>query len=172
MILSFIVAMDEKGGIGKDNRIPWRLSADLKLFKTVTMGHTLLMGRKTFESVGKILPGRVSIVLSRNEKQPAPGAIMARSFCEAVQLAEANGEKELFIIGGGEVFHEALPLADQIYLTRVHVILQCDVYFPEEDWERWVVLEQGFHPQDEKNEFPFTFSRRLKRSNSGGPNHA
>ena len=156
MIISLIAAVDECGGIGKNNRLPWRLSADLQRFKTLTMGHHLIVGRKTYESIGRLLPGRTMIVVTRNPAFGEEGILVAESFQQAFDLAEARREEEVFVIGGAEIFRETLPLADRLYLTRVHACLPVDVYFPPVNLEEWVAVESQYHPADEKNEFSFT----------------
>jgi dihydrofolate reductase len=162
--------MDEKQGIGHKGMLPWRLSDDLKRFKRLTMGHHLIMGRKTFESVGKTLPGRTTIVVSR---QPAPptllphpagggkkggaGLLFASSLERALDLARAFGENEAFICGGGEIYTLALPTADRIYLTVVHTTAEADVFFPELEFSAWREIESTYHTADEKNQYPFTW---------------
>jgi len=158
VIVSIIVAMDEAGGIGKNGGLSWHLSADLKNFKAVTMGHHLIVGRKTYESIGKALPGRTTIIVTRKRDFRAEGCLLAYSLEEALALAGQRGEKEVFIGGGGEIFTLALPLAQQIYLTRVHTRAECDVFFPQVDWEEWQEGERLEHGADDKNEYPFTFS--------------
>jgi dihydrofolate reductase len=168
LIVSLIVALDEDGGIGKKGGLPWRLSADLKNFKSLTMGHYLILGRKTYESIGRSLPGRRMVVVTRKKDFTAPGCLVAHSLADALSLAEKSGEDEVFIGGGGEIFTQALPLAERIYLTRVHTRASCDVFFPELDGEEWQEIERKEHPADEKNECAFTFYRldrvhRLKK---------
>jgi dihydrofolate reductase len=167
LILSLIAAVDERGGIGKDNRLPWRLSADLMRFKALTMGHHLIMGRKTYASIGRVLPGRTTIVLTRNPYFAAEGVLVAAFLQQAIELAEERGEQEAFIIGGAEVFRESLPLADRLYLTRVHASLPADVFFPEIDPEEWALVESQFHPADENNEYPFTYYFYKRREPAG-----
>ena len=157
MIVSLLVAMDEGRGIGKEGKIPWRLSADLRRFKALTMGHHILMGRKTYESIGRPLPGRTSIVITRNPDYQAEGCLVALSLEEALRLAEAGDEDEAFVIGGGEIFALALPLANRIYLTRVHTRKECDVFFPTIDLSEWTELERVEQSVNEKNQFPFTY---------------
>ncbi|HJV66075.1 MAG TPA: dihydrofolate reductase [Geomonas sp.] len=128
MIISLIAAMSEERVIGRDGKLPWQIPADLTRFKTITIGHTVLMGRKTFQSIGHPLPGRRNIVLSRTVKQ-IEGCEIARSLQEGISAAE--GEEELFICGGQEIFREALPFCQRIYLTIVHASFQGDVYFPQ-----------------------------------------
>lgn len=163
MIVSLIAALDLRDGIGKRGRLPWHLRADLKLFKMITMGRHILMGRKTYVSIGRGLPGRTTIILTRNEKFSAPGCLLATSFGAGMRLAQERGETELFVIGGGEVFKEALPFASQIYLTRVNVDAGCDVFFPEVDWSGWIELERRHYPQDDENDHSFDFVRFQRR---------
>lgn len=167
MIVSLLVAMDEQRGIGVDGRLPWHLSDDLKRFKALSMGHHLIMGRKTWESIGRPLPGRVTIVVTRNPNYTAEGCLVAHSLEEALALAQAGGEDEIFVIGGGEIFAQALPLADRIYLTRVHTTSAVDVSFPEFDLEDWNAVESSEHPADGKNDFPTTF-QVLERAGGRG----
>jgi dihydrofolate reductase len=157
VIVSLLVAADEDGGIGVVNRLPWRLSSDLKKFKALTMGHHLIMGRKTYESIGRALPGRTSIVITRNPDYQAEGVIIAHSLPEALEIAQDAGEEEAFVIGGGEIFFQALTIAHRIYLTRVHATVKADVFFPVLDLEEWEQKHSEFQAPDEKNEFPFTF---------------
>ena len=157
MIVSLIAAMDEARGIGIDNRLPWRLSADLKRFKNLTMGHHIVVGRKTFESIGSPLPGRRTIVLTHRAGFTAPGCLVAGSLEEALTLARKNGESETFICGGARVFEEALPIADRFYLTLVHARVGADTFFPEWQEDCWVEQEVSHHDADEKNQYPLTF---------------
>ena len=148
MIVSLIVAMEEGRGIGRDNRVPWHLGDDLYIFKKSTLGHHLVMGRKTYESIGRPLPGRKMIVLSRQADFTAPGILHAASLEEALQIARQAQDDEVFIIGGGEVFTQALPLARRIYLTQVHGRIACDTFFPEIDLTDWKVRRECFQPKD------------------------
>ena len=157
MIVSLIVAMDEEGGIGKKGELPWRLSADLKHFKKLTWGHHLVMGRKTFESIGRALPGRTSIIITRNTQFTARGCLIAYSLDAALALADKHGDQEAFVVGGVQIFAQALPKANRLYLTRVHARRGCDVYFPPLKLEDWRLVEQIEHPADESNEYDFTF---------------
>lgn len=128
MIISMVAAMSENRAIGRGGKLPWNIPADLARFKALTTGHVVVMGRKTYESIGHPLPGRTNIVLSR-EKTAITGCLVAASFQEAFELAA--GEEEIFVIGGGELFREALPLAHRVYLTIVHCDYQGDTFFPE-----------------------------------------
>ena len=168
MIKSLLVAADEKNGIGKDGKLPWHLGADLKLFKRLTMGHHILMGRKTYESIGRPLPGRETLILTRSRDYPVPGATIVASLDEGIRISEERGEIELFIIGGGQVFAQALPLADRIYLTRVHTNAESQVFFPELKSEDWVEVEGSDHLADDENDFGFHFSR-LEKSPANRP---
>ena len=157
MIVSIIVAMDRRGGIGKDNRLPWRLSSDLKRFKELTMGHHVILGRKTFESIGRPLPGRKMIVLTRNPQYKPEGCIVAGSVDEALEIAGSAGETEAFVCGGSEIYRSALPLADRIYLTAIDAEVQADTFFPNFDRSDWLAKQAGRQEADEKNQYSFSF---------------
>ena len=154
--------MDEEGGIAKDGRIPWHLSADLKRFKALTMDHHMIMGRKTCESIGRALPGRTSIVLTRAEDYQFPGCMVVSSLDDALDLAENQGESEVFVIGGREVYIQSLHMADCIYLTRVHAIVGCDVFFPKLNMDLWKDVAPVIQIQDELSSYSFSF-RVLER---------
>jgi dihydrofolate reductase len=140
---SLIVAMDRQRVIGNEGRLPWHLSADLQRFKRRTMGHHIIMGRRTWESIGRLLPGRVSIVITRNPRFAAPGALLANSLSEALALASADNEP--FVIGGEQVFRAALPLARRIYLTQVLGEFPGDVWFPELSAQEWKQVHSEHH---------------------------
>ncbi|HXG95349.1 MAG TPA: dihydrofolate reductase [Blastocatellia bacterium] len=163
MKVSIIVAMDERRGIGRAGALPWRLSSDLKNFKQLTMGHHIIVGRKTFESIGKPLPGRTTIIVTRNESYRPEGCLIARSVEEAINLARARGEIEAFICGGAEIYARALALADRIYLTLVHAEVAADTFFPEWNRDEWIELESAGHAADEKNQYPFTFKVLVRK---------
>ena len=158
MRLAIIVAMARNRVIGRGGQLPWRLSADLKRFKSLTMGHHLIMGRKTFESIGRPLPGRTSIVLTRQTRtQPhVPAVRTASSLDEAFELA--RGDEELFVVGGAEIYALAVPLAGRLYVTWVDADIEGDTFFPEFDWQRWQLVSEESHPADAKNEHPFRFA--------------
>ena len=152
--VSLVVAVSENGVIGIDNRLPWRIPGDLARFKRITMGNTLVMGRKTFESIGKALPGRTSVVLTRDPSWKAPeGVVVAHGVDEA--MARAPGP-EIFVIGGGEIYDLLLPSADRIYLTRVHERVQGDTYFASPDGEQWT-LESSVPGEAQGSVPPHTF---------------
>jgi len=164
VIVSFILAMDAGRGIGQGGVLPWRLSTDMKRFKNLTMGHHLIMGRVTYESIGRPLPGRIMIVISRKPDFYAPGCLIVHSIDEALHLADTRGETEAFIIGGGEIFSQSMSYADRLHLTEVHTILPCDTFFPEIDLNNWQEIERSYQPSDSNNEYPSTY-RLLNRPN-------
>lgn len=155
MIISIIVAMDKKGVIGHKGDLPWRLSADLKHFKAITMGKPLIMGRKTYESIGRPLPGRKNIVVTHSQAFTATGCTVVHSLEEAFQVA---GEvDEVMIMGGSGIYDQSLARAERLYLTEVHADVEGDVYFPDFDKNVWKELEREEHNADEKNEFDYSF---------------
>lgn len=157
MIISLIVAMDEKRGIGKAGKLPWRLSADLRRFRELTMGHHLIVGRKTFESIGKPLPGRPMIVVTRDSTFKPEGCYVAGSVENALSRAAAHGETEAFVIGGAEIYAQTLDVANRLYLTQVHAEVDADTFFPELNHEEWTAAQKSFQPADDKNQYPSTF---------------
>lgn len=157
MIVSLIVAIDEQRGIGKNGALPWRLSSDLRRFRELTMGHHLIVGRKTFDSIGRVLPGRQMIVVSRNALFAAEGILKTGSVREAFELAEQRGETEAFIIGGAEIYSQTLDLADRIYLTKVHATVEADTFFPNFNASDWREARTESHPADDKNQYQTTF---------------
>ena len=163
MIISLIVAAPENNVIGKNNDLPWRLPDDMKFFVRTTKGHHILTGRKNLQSFGKLLPNRTNIVLTRDKNFEFEGAIIFHELEQAIAYAEKNGESELMIIGGGEIYRQALPQADRIYLTRVHTEIEGDVFFPELNEDKWKLVSEDFHPKDEKHSYSFTF-RTYERS--------
>ena len=156
MRVSLIVAMERNGVIGRDGDLPWHLSADLRRFKQLTMGHHIIMGRKTFESIGRLLPGRTSVVVTRQSDFAAPGAVITHSLHEAV--AAAGNDEEAFIIGGAEIYQQALELVDRIYLTEVDADVPGDARFPEFDRSQWSVTDRTEYPADDRNDHPHTFT--------------
>ncbi len=160
-ILSIVVAFAENWAIGKDNQLLWHLPNDLKYFKNLTTGHSIIMGRKTYESIGRALPNRRNIVITQQKEWTAPGIEVANSLEQALALTEK--EKEVFIIGGGKVYAQALNIAQKIYATRVHALFEADTFFPEiseKDWE--ITQQQGFKP-DEKNPYAYSIQTLERR---------
>ena len=171
MIISLLVAMDEKRGTGKDGKLPWRLSSDLKRFRELTMGHHIIVGRKTFESIGKPLPGRRTIVVTRNPELRPEGCQVAASVEAAIAAARMNGETEAFVIGGADIYKQALDLADRIYLTQVHAEVDANTFFPEFNTDQWTECAVDRYPADDKNQHAFTF-RILERNRDRTSNQA
>ena len=157
MLISIIVAASENGAIGKDNQLLWRLPEDLKRFKRLTLNHTMIMGRKTFESIGKPLPGRTSIVITRQQDFQPEGVIVVDSLEQAIKEAENRGDNETFVIGGGEIYKQALSLSDRIYLTKVHTKMEGDTFFNIPNETEWTEISQIHFPSDEKHQFSFDF---------------
>ncbi len=149
MDIAIIVAMTPQGLIGKDNQIPWHLPADLQRFKKITMSHPIIMGRKTFESLPGLLPGRQHIVLTRNSDYAAEGCIVVTNWAQIEILV--NGKA--FVIGGADIYNYALPIAKHLYTTIVHAELEGDTYFPAWNKEEWQEVEREFRGKDNKNKF-------------------
>ncbi|MCF0223316.1 MAG: dihydrofolate reductase [Fibrobacter sp.] len=156
MLVSAIVAVSENNVIGREGHLPWHLSADLRRFKAITTGHSIVLGRKNYEDIGRPLPNRVNYVLSRNPAFAAPGCVVCNSLDHALNAAEAAGESECFIIGGAEIYRLSMPLVKKMYVTRVLAQVQGDVFFPE--WgEGWVRTREETFPADEKNDYGTSF---------------
>lgn len=160
MNINLIVAIDERNGIGKNNLLPWHLPADLKHFKTITTGHPIIMGRKTFDSIGKALPNRRNIVISRQSGLVIPGAELCSSLNDAIELCK--DEKDVFVIGGAQIFEQALPLANVLYLTIIHQDFDADVFFPVINMNEWTEQEKILHEPDEKNLYSYSFIKYKK----------
>lgn len=157
MRVSLIAAVADNDVIGRAGDLPWRLPADLKRFRRLTMGHHLIVGRKTWQSIGKPLPGRRILVLTRAEAVDPPGADPCRSLEEALARARAAGDVETFVAGGAQVYRLALPLADRLYLTRVHARPEGDVRFPPFDAGRWRLIERSEQPADARHAYRLSF---------------
>ena len=167
MRISAIVAVAQNHAIGKDNRIPWHLPADLAYFKRTTLGHHVLMGRNSFRSIGRPLPQRTNVVITRDRNFSAEGVWVAHSLEEALGMAYDNGETEVFIIGGGEIYRESADLWDRVYLTEVALTPEADVFFPALDPAEWREAWREPHEPDEKNAVAYTF-RILERITEEG----
>jgi len=160
MIISIIVAVSENDVIGKDNTLIWHLPADMKYFKEKTSGYCIITGRKNYESLPekfRPLPNRTNIVITRQKDYDAPGAIVVSSLEIAIQKAKEIETNEIFIIGGGEIFNQSLPMTDRIYLTKIHEHFQGDVYFPKLNSDEWEEVDRQDHQIDEKNKYPYSF---------------
>jgi len=155
MKVSLIVAMAENRVIGLNNQLPWRLSADLQHFKALTMGKPIVMGRKTWESIERPLPGRTNIVVTRDVGYQAEGCVVVHSVDQALEVAE--GSDEVMVIGGANLYQQLLDRADRLYLTLVRADIEGDTWFPEFDIEQWQESERESHSRDEKNEFDYEF---------------
>ncbi len=162
MTISAIVAVAHDNIIGHDNEIPWYLPADLAYFKRTTMGHPIIMGRNTFHSIGRPLPKRTNIVVTRDPFFRADGIVVAHSLREAIDLAFEAGADEVFIIGGGQIYAQSLDLWDKVYLTEVDLAVPGTVRFPELDAAEWRETWSEAHVADEKNEYNYVF-RVLER---------
>lgn len=152
---AIIVATDEQGLIGKDNDLPWKLSADLQYFRRVTMGKPLIMGRNTHESIGRALPGRKNIIVTKNEAYKADGCTIVNSISDALLACEQV--EEVMIMGGASLYEQLLPTADKLYLTRVHASLEGDTWFPEWQKNEWTELSREDHSADDKNDYNYSF---------------
>lgn len=165
MTVSIIAAVATNNVIGRDNQLPWHMPADLKRFKQLTSGHHLLMGRRTFESVGTPLPGRITVVITRSPDYAPSGVAVARSLDEAIAKAEAAGDQEIFIGGGTEVFTQALHRANRLYLTRIHGEPDGDTFFPEfDDVNEWQLVDSEHYEADERNPYPYSFLTYERKS--------
>ena len=157
MLISAIVACANHRIIGKDNQMPWYLPVDLAYFKRTTLDHHVIMGRNSLVSMGRPLPKRTNIVVTRDPFFIASGCVIAHSIAEAVQIAEQNGETEAFILGGGEIFRQSVDLWDRLYLTEIDLDTEGDVFFPELDWSTWRLVSEQKHEKDDKNAFDCIF---------------
>jgi dihydrofolate reductase len=155
MRISLIAAVSSNGVIGRGGKLPWHLSADLRRFKQLTMGHPIIMGRKTYESIGRPLPGRTTIVVSRQPDFHPTGVYVARSLPNALQ--QASSSDEAFVVGGAQIYAAALPTADRLYLTEVEADVDGDTFFPALDQTAWQLVEQSDHPADDRNSFACRF---------------
>ncbi len=163
MKLSMIVALDRNRGIGQGNAMPWHLPDDFKHFKALTLGKPILMGRKTAESIGRVLPGRTNLVLTRSGQVPFEGMRAVASLDEAKAIAEGEGASELCIIGGGEIFRQLLDQASDLYLTWVDADVPADTHFPEVDPAVWQETSSEPHPADARHAYAFRFVHYVRR---------
>jgi dihydrofolate reductase len=156
-MLSHIVAASENNIIGTDNGLPWKLSGDFRYFKNKTWGMPVIMGRNTFESMEKDLPGRINIVVTKKTNWHPENVFIVHNISDAIDKAKESDVKEIFIIGGGKIFKETINIVDRIYLTRVHAQVEGDTSYPEIDTSVWKIVSAEDHPADEKNNFSYTF---------------
>ena len=155
MKLAIIVATDESGLIGKNNDLPWKLSADLQYFRRITMGKPLIMGRNTHESIGRALPGRKNIVVTKNKQFQAKDCCVVHSVTQAIEAC--NGAEEVMVMGGASLYKQLLPQADRLYLTRVHASLDGDTWFPNWQLSEWREISREDHLADDKNDHDYSF---------------
>ena len=153
--ITLIAAAAENNALGKDNDLVWHLPDDFKRFKRLTTGHYIIMGRKTFESFPKPLPNRIHVVITRQKDYQADGAIIVHSLEDALQAAKDDPQP--FVIGGGEIYNQALDIADKIELTRVHGTFEADTFFPEFDKDQWKLISSEHHDKDERHAYSFTY---------------
>lgn len=159
--LALIVAAAENGVIGRNNALPWHLPEDLRYFKRLTMGKPIIMGRKTFASIGKPLPGRTNIVITRNPVFRAEGVKVVSSLAAALELAQhvalVDGAEEAVVIGGAEIYRAALPQADRLYLTEVHAVVEGDAVLPDIDWNKWLEVSREHHAAQAPGQYDYSF---------------
>lgn len=156
MIISLVVAAAQNNAIGKNGQMPWHLAGDMKYFKNITWGMPVIMGRKTFESLGTPLPGRKNIVITRQDLR-ADGIVIVKNLDDALFVANETDAKEVFVIGGGEIYRLAFEKAKRIYLTRVKGEPEGDTFFPELDRKDWYLVSEEDHDADEKNNYGYSF---------------
>lgn len=165
MIISLIAACSTNRVIGVDNDLPWRVPADMRFFMRTTKGHYVIMGRKTFESLGVPLKNRTNIVVTRDPFFIASGVMVTHSIAEAIDLAIDGDESEAFVIGGGEIYRQSMDLADKIYLTEIDTVIEDgDAFFPEIDPGKWDLVSEDPHDADDKNEFAYNFKTFIKKT--------
>lgn len=160
-MIILIAAVAENNALGKDNQLVWHLPNDFKRFKTLTSGHHIIMGRKTFESFPKPLPNRTHIIITRQKNYNYEGCLIASSIEKAIEMAPKN--EDVFVIGGGEIYKQSIEIADKIEITKVHATFEADTYFPEIDLKKWNLVFEEHHKKDDKHNIDFTFQTYLKR---------
>lgn len=160
-MIIMIAAAGENNALGKDNDLVWHLPDDFKRFKNLTSGHFIIMGRKTFESFPKLLPNRTHVIITRQKNYHPKDCIVVSSLKKAIKIAPKN--ENVFIIGGGQIYQQAISIADKIELTRVHGDFEADTFFPEIDLKEWMLKGEEFHPKDEKHNFSFTYQTFLRK---------
>jgi len=157
MMISIVVAVSQNNVIGNDNKLPWHLPADFKYFKKLTTGHPIIMGRSTYESIGKALPGRTNIIVTRQKDYPADGCIVVSDLKAAFDVAAKENPEEIFVIGGGEIIRQSLVWADKIYITRIFHNFDGDTFFPQLSDDDWKLTSEERHLPDQKNRYAYAF---------------
>jgi dihydrofolate reductase len=160
-MITLIAAVAENNALGKDNQLLWHLPDDFKRFKSITTGHHIIMGRKTFESFPNPLPNRTHIIISRQENYQPEGCIVVDSLPKAIAACPVG--EEVFIIGGGEIYKQAIAVADKLDITKVHHLFEADTFFPEIMESEWKLTSSEFHPKNEKHLFDFSFQTFLRK---------
>lgn len=160
-MITVIAAVAENNALGKENQLLWHLPDDFKRFKTLTSGHYIIMGRKTFESFPKPLPNRTHVIISRQANYHPEGCIVVNSLEQAIEACPKT--EDVFIIGGGEIYRQSIAVADKLDLTKVHANFEADTYFPEVDLSQWQLVFEEYHPKDERHDFAFTFQTYLRK---------
>lgn len=160
-MITIIAAVADNNALGKNNELLWHLPNDFKRFKSITTGHYIIMGRKTFESFPKPLPNRTHVIITRQKNYSYDGCIIVDSLQNA--LATCSKEKEVFIIGGGEIYKQSIEIADKLDITKVHNTFKADTFFPEIDLDKWNLIASEFHPKDEKHLFDFSFQTYIRK---------
>ncbi len=160
-MITLIAAVAENNALGKDNQLLWHLPDDFKRFKTLTSGHYIIMGRKTFESFPKLLPNRTHVIITRQKDYQPEGCIIVNSLEKAIEACPTN--EAIYIIGGGEIYKQSIAIADKVDVTRVHHTFEADTFFPEIDLNKWQLDFEEFHPKDERHAFDFTFQTFLRK---------
>lgn len=163
MIVAQIVAVAQNNVIGKDNDLIWRLPADLKHFKNTTSGHHILTGRKNYESIGRPLPNRTTVIITRDKKYTAKGCIICHSIEEAINYSKSQNQEQVFIMGGGEIYKQSLSLTDEIYLTEVKEKFEGDTFYPVLDHNEWIEESRETHHADEKNTYAYDFVKLVRK---------
>lgn len=160
-MITLIAAAAENNALGKNNDLIWHLPDDFKRFKAITSGHYIIMGRKTFESFPKPLPNRTHVIVTRQKNYNPENCIVVNSLEKAIEICPKD--EDVFVIGGGEIYQQSIAIADKIELTRVHSTFEADTFFPEIDNTIWELVQEEFHPKDEKHLFDFSFQTYLKK---------
>ena len=160
-MITLIAAIAENNALGKNNQLLWHLPDDFKRFKSITSGHYIIMGRKTFESFPNPLPNRTHVIISRQKNYQIPNCIVVNSLEDALEACPKD--ETIFIIGGGEIYNQSIAIADKIDITRVHHSFEADAFFPEIDLTKWKLTSSEFHIKDEKHTFDFTFETYIRK---------
>jgi dihydrofolate reductase len=169
MIISILVAVSKNHVIGKENKLPWHLPADLKYFKRTTLGHHIVMGRSTFESIGKPLPGRTNVIITRQEHYQAPGCVVVGDIKKAFEFCRTQGEEECFVVGGGDIIRQTLLWADRIYLTCIDAEFEGDTFFSPLNEDDWQLVKDEPYEADDQNSYPYRFQVYEAKSQPSEP---